>query len=401
MDAALVGQLRSFKLYDLLTFLDLSRKSGVLSLRNDTHEVISYFREGSLIYASSNISRLRIGDVLVSREILTPEQHAEAEAAHRASNDKFGRVVVRLGFVTEEQLKTALKVQVSEIIYECMAWRSGIFEFDEELVLPEDAVTISVNVSNLIMEGARRIDEWEECLSLLPDEHAIFVVVDNPGTAERISLSLPEWKILFKLDGQRTIAEVVKESDKEPLEVYRIIYGLLKNKLIEQVDDTYTRKTLRQRLPEPIPSPAGHTGKIAAPIEISEEDWKKLEDDTPLLVSEIATLSFRQIRKMAVTVARLSAVLPDGKTQVSALVEPEYVLGRSPQHCSIVYADSGVSSRHAKLTRTEDGYVLEDLSSRNGTYVNDAPVERQLLKDGDEIRIGRVLLEYGHVFDVT
>jgi len=399
MKEALVGQLRSFKLYDLLTFLDLSRKSGVLSVRSDTHEVFAYFRGGSLVYASSNIARLRIGDVLLAREMLSPEQHDEVEAAHTNSADKFGRVAVRLGYVAEEQLKTALKVQVSEIIYECMSWRNGVFEFSEDLALPEDAVTISVNVSNLIMEGARRIDEWEECLSLLPDEHAVFVVVDNPGTAERISLSLEEWKILFKLDGQRTLSDVVKESDKEPLEVYRIIYGLLKNKLIEQVDDTYTRKTLRQKLPEPIPSPAGHTGKIVGPVEISDEEWKELEDDTPLLVSEIATLSFRQIRKMAVTVARLSAVLPDGKTHVSALVDEEYVIGRSPQ-CNIQYSDSGVSAQHARLIRTDDGYVLEDLDSRNGTYVNDAPIERQLLKDGDEIRIGRVLLEYGHVFDV-
>jgi hypothetical protein len=399
MEAALSGQLRSFKLYDLLTFLDMSRKSGVLSVRNETHEVFTYFREGGLVYASSNISRLRIGDILVSREMMTPEQHTEVEGIHSNSGNRFGRVAVRMGFVTEEQLKTALKVQVSEIIYECMSWRTGVFDFSEDLALPEDAVTISVNVSNLIMEGARRIDEWEECLSLLPDEHAIFVVVDNPGTAERISLSLSEWKILFKIDGQRTLSDVVKESDKEPLEVYRIIYGLLKNKLIEQVDDTYTRKTIRQRLPEPIPSPAGHTGKIIGPIEISDEEWQKFEDDTPLLVSEIETLSFRQIRKMAVTVARLSAVLPDGKTQISALVEPEYVIGRSPT-CDIQYADSGVSARHARLTMTEDGYVIEDLDSRNGTYVNDAPADRQLLKDGDEVRIGRVLLEYGHVFDV-
>jgi len=117
-------------------------------------------------------------------------------------------------------------------------------------------------------------------------------------------------------------------------------------------------------------------------------------------VSEIATLSFRQIKRMAVTVARLSAVLPDGKTQVSALVEDEYLIGRGPRS-DIHYADSGVSSQHARLTRTEDGYVLEDLSSRNGTYVNEAPIERQLLKDGDEIRIGRVLLEYGHVFEMN
>lgn len=400
MNAVLTGQLKTFKLYDLLTFLDVSRKSGVLSVRNDAHEVFACFRDGALVFASSNIARLRIGDIMVSRGILTAEQHEEAETAHKTSSDKFGRILVRLGLVTEDQLKTALKIQVSEIIYECMAWRSGVFEFSDDLVLPEDAVTISVNVSNLIMEGARRIDEWEECLSLLPDEQAVFVVVDNPGTADRISLSLSEWRILFKIDGQRNLSELVQESEKEPLEVYRIVYGLLKNKLIELVDDTYTRKTLRQRLPEPIPSPAGHTAKLVGPIEISDEEWKALEDDTPILVSEIATLSFRQIKKMAITVARLSAVLPDGRTQVCALVDPEYVIGRGPK-ADIRFADSGVSSSHARLTRTDDGYTIEDLSSRNGTYVNDTPIERQLLKDGDEIRIGRVLLEYGHVFDVA
>jgi pSer/pThr/pTyr-binding forkhead associated (FHA) protein len=93
-------------------------------------------------------------------------------------------------------------------------------------------------------------------------------------------------------------------------------------------------------------------------------------------------------------------VLPDGRTQVSALVDEQYIIGRGPQS-DIQFPDTGVSAMHAKLTRSEDGYVIEDLSSRNGTYVNDSPVERQLLKDGDEIRIGRVLLEYGHVFDVT
>jgi hypothetical protein len=264
MEAALVGQLKAFKLYDLLTFLDMSQKSGVLSVRNDAHEVVAYFRDGGLVFASSNISRLRIGDIMLSRELISPEQHVEIEGAHQASADKFGRIAVRLGFLTEDQLKTALKVQVSEIIYECMAWRAGTFELHEEFFLPPHAVTISVNVSNLIMEGARRIDEWEECLSLLPDDQAVFVVVDNPGTAERISLSLSEWKTLFKIDGQRTLEDLVKESEKEPLEVYRIVYGLLKNKLIEHAEDTYTRKTLRQKVPEPIPSPAGARRRHAA-----------------------------------------------------------------------------------------------------------------------------------------
>ena len=56
--------------------------------------------------------------------------------------------------------------------------------------------------------------------------------------------------------------------------------------------------------------------------------------------------------------------------------------------------DHEVSRRHAEIRRVGDGYVLGDLKSSNGTFVNDARIERSELSSGDRIRLGRTILIY-------
>ena len=61
----------------------------------------------------------------------------------------------------------------------------------------------------------------------------------------------------------------------------------------------------------------------------------------------------------------------------------------------IVISDGSVSSRHARIVRTPEGFVIEDLQSRNGTFVNgERIVERRALADNDVVRFGRVILTF-------
>src|SRR5207237_7995081 len=113
-------------------------------------------------------------------------------------------------------------------------WDGGAFEFRGEMALPPHAVTISVDLANLIMEGARRIEEWEQCVRLLPDKTIIFRVVSNPSE-EKITLTADEWKILFMINGARTLEELCHDADEDPFHVYRVVYGLYASKLIESV----------------------------------------------------------------------------------------------------------------------------------------------------------------------
>ncbi|MGK2857316.1 MAG: DUF4388 domain-containing protein [Thermoanaerobaculia bacterium] len=401
MQSSLQGSLKSFRLFDLLTFLSLCRKTGTLQLVQSSSTSTAFFKSGELVFATTDQMSFRIGSILRERELIDDAEEARIVGSQALSAERFGDSAVRLGIIDDEQLRSALKIQVSEIIYDALTWNDGVFRFFDEMELPPYAVTIAVDITNLIMEGARRIDEWEQCLQLLPDDGVTFRIVDNPELQEKISLSLDEWRVLFRFDGYKPLRKVLEESGEDPLDLYRVVYGLLASNLIEEApEDTSTRRTLRQQMSEPIPSPAGHTGKIMSPvIEISDEEWREIEDDTKLLVADDATMSLREVRKLATSMIRLRAVLPDGDIQLVVLDAPSYLIGRAPD-AAIRFTDTGVSARHATLTRDGSGYTIEDMNSRNGTVVNDVLVDRALLRDGDEIRIGRISMEYQVIYSV-
>jgi two-component system cell cycle response regulator len=75
------------------------------------------------------------------------------------------------------------------------------------------------------------------------------------------------------------------------------------------------------------------------------------------------------------------------------LEQPNLVLGRSSS--ANVHLDiDNVSRNHATIERTKHGWVLKDLDSTNGTFVNDLVVRERMLRDGDQIRIGRATLKF-------
>lgn len=63
-------------------------------------------------------------------------------------------------------------------------------------------------------------------------------------------------------------------------------------------------------------------------------------------------------------------------------------LGRDPTRCDIVFTDAKVSGVHACIRFEQGHFVLYDLASTNGTFVNDQQTQKQILQDGDTIRLG-------------
>src|SRR5918993_3244536 len=85
--------------------------------------------------------------------------------------------------------------------------------------------------------------------------------------------------------------------------------------------------------------------------------------------------------------ARLAAISGKLKGAIFALNEETLVIGRETA-ANLCIADASVSRRHSKIEKKENGFVLTDLDSLNGTFVNDVPVKSRLLEHGDRVRIG-------------
>jgi Nif-specific regulatory protein len=84
---------------------------------------------------------------------------------------------------------------------------------------------------------------------------------------------------------------------------------------------------------------------------------------------------------------RLAAISGKLKGAIFAINEEPLVIGRETA-AHLCIADASVSRRHSKIEKQGEGFVISDLESLNGTFVNDVPVKSRLLEHGDRVRIG-------------
>src|SRR5215218_7209029 len=84
---------------------------------------------------------------------------------------------------------------------------------------------------------------------------------------------------------------------------------------------------------------------------------------------------------------RLAAISGKLKGAIFAINEETLVIGRETA-ANLCIADASVSRRHSKIEKKEEGFVITDLESLNGTFINDVPIKTRLLEHGDRVRIG-------------
>ena len=84
---------------------------------------------------------------------------------------------------------------------------------------------------------------------------------------------------------------------------------------------------------------------------------------------------------------RLTAIAGRLKGSVFTIEDLPVVIGRET-NATLCIADASVSRRHSRIDKEEDEFVILDLDSLNGTFINDVPVKRRKLQHGDRVRIG-------------
>ena len=127
-----------------------------------------------------------------------------------------------------------------EAVYALAIWRQGEFRFEPGV--DTEARTITKSNTNLLMEAARRLDEWRVLSKKIPSTDLVpeFVVLEN--REGQINLNTSEWLILSKIDGNRNLKAIAAASGLSVFDAAKMLYGLIATGLI--------------RLKEPMPAPA-------------------------------------------------------------------------------------------------------------------------------------------------
>jgi len=229
---AIEGPLRELGIHDVFQLLDLSRKTGVLRVTSEVRHNAGtiHFEDGTVVYAEIRSNPHPLGSLLLRTGKIAEADLERARDMQQRQGDKrrLGEILVALGAITPRELERQLRFQVEEVIFEVMSWREGYFSFVEGPLLDvPPAATVRIPTEALLMEGARRIDEWSRIESRIPHLGVIAALAPPPSDGGgELDLLPPEWEVLAAVDGQRDVRAIARELGRSEFDVAKTLFGL-------------------------------------------------------------------------------------------------------------------------------------------------------------------------------
>ncbi len=142
------------------------------------------------------------------------------------NGSEIGQIFLEKGHIVHAKMG---RLDGEEAVYELAIWPEGEFLFTPgEVPGPR---TISKSNTSLLMEAARRIDEWQVLARRVPSTALVPVFAEDGGQSS-ISLNPREWAVIRKIDERRSIEEIADALGTSPFETAKVVYGLITSGLV-------------------------------------------------------------------------------------------------------------------------------------------------------------------------
>jgi len=234
---ALKGRLRDFSITQLLNLINLARKTGTLSIEASGEQAQVWFREGKLVFASLSTEDGHLAQLLFRAGKLSQEQTRTILSRAGMTNDKqLGMMLIEAGHVTQDDILASVRRHTQDVVFRVFTWSDGTFRFEPNVLPPEDRITVPINLESIILEGTRRVQEWEELQDELPNLEMALRFTDRPDARLRnINLSVEEWRVVSYINPRNSIRQIAKANNMSDFQIRRIVYGMLQAGLVELV----------------------------------------------------------------------------------------------------------------------------------------------------------------------
>jgi hypothetical protein len=287
---------------DLLQFLAVSRKTGLLKFSHQKVLKGIYIENGIIVGSSTNDPKEYLGQVLIhygkldeaqlqaameiqrgeaaipspKSEVQSPSQIPDSrlqisDSKVQKGPRRLGQILVADGILTEAQIVSLLEVRTLDIIYDLFLWKEGHFEFGNDDPLPPDFTRVHVEANRVVMEGAHRADEMVRFRTLIPSDRTLLEL----GTGW--TASLPEGKatrqLLYFLEKRMSVAEICYNMHSSAFEIYAQLYELVKEGVVHVAGELPEKRDLVSKMPD-LPDAAADL-LLLARSELSNDEPEK------------------------------------------------------------------------------------------------------------------------------
>ncbi len=184
-----------------------------------------------------------------------------------------GSIYLRNGKIVHAEIDG---VTGEEAVYALAIWSTGDFQFTPGK--ESETVTIDKTNTSLLMEAARRLDEWKVLARKIPGVDHIPVLKPR-DLGEPVTLSPPEWNLVIRIDGRKTVEELARATSSNSFDTAKVLYGLVTADLVDMRPGHSAARpaaapsapppmesSAPRPMPTPTPTPVPAPGRGAAPI---------------------------------------------------------------------------------------------------------------------------------------
>jgi len=227
---ALAGDLRTIPFPEVLQLIARMGATGVLQVRRGEVEKSVYFKSGFICSSASNDPREFLGQYLLRMGLVDEEHLFQALLKQEEQRRPLGRILVEEGLLAPDDLEKVLRLKAEETIYDLFLWEQGEFSFREEPIPENLPVQLNLDVMGVLLEGARRADEWERMRQIVPSPRATFAPGDVPPA------DVFEARVVSLASEGRTLAGMTYELHCSDFEAASLLVSLVQRGVLKVKD---------------------------------------------------------------------------------------------------------------------------------------------------------------------
>ena len=231
------GSLRDLGIPDLLQLVDMSRKTGRLDVVTEAsaHRALVWFDAGFVAHAAIDDKPSSAEELLVAagRVSAMDLEHARRFTQRPQETGSPLLVLMEAFAITSREVERHCREHLENVLFELLAWRDGQFVFEDRLPQEVPVGPARLSAQSLLMENARRTDEWSRIADRIPHLGVVPVLGRNAGKGTPIELQSVEWEVLTLVDGRCDGAQVAAAMACDPFEVAGLLCVLLGDGVVE------------------------------------------------------------------------------------------------------------------------------------------------------------------------
>ncbi|GAB4535414.1 MAG: hypothetical protein Fur0020_02800 [Thermodesulfovibrionia bacterium] len=229
---ALEGFLQEFGLTDILQLIYFQKKTGVLRIEGKDNVINVSILNGNItgIESERRTEEGRLGRVLVKKGILSPEDLNTALELQKQENERLAYILYKKGLVSKDVLIETIQHQITDTIATIFTWEEGRYEFIPQEKVPEE-IPIDIDTQHLLMDSLKMVDEW----SVIEGELNFTSIFKQERMPEDGELNEMEAAVLNLIDGESDVSTIMSISSIGDLETAKAIISLRKKGVIAPV----------------------------------------------------------------------------------------------------------------------------------------------------------------------